>query len=1039
MNHNDSTVRLHSTGIRGTRSIATILLLSLLTVSTAAGADDPASEPLPGEEAARTMQVPDGFNVTLFAGEPDVRQPIGFCIDDRGRLWVAEAYSYPDHNSTPAEEDSTATNDDGDALPRDRILIFEDTDLDGRFDERTVFYEGLNYVTGIEVGFGGAWVMSPPYFYFIPDRNRDDVPDGPPEVLLDGFGNHANSHNLANGFAWGPDGWLYGTHGRTNWSMIGKPGSKEPPDRIRFDGGVWRYHPIRHVWEPYCDGTTNPWGIDWDDWGEAFICNCVNPHLFHVIPGAHYEPWRDRESSRYAFERIPTIADHLHYTGTGNVRDGLGSEAEDVAGGGHAHCGTMIYLGDNWPEGYRNTAFLNNIHGKRINNDILRRSGSGYVASHAPDILRSHDSWMMGVTLQYGPDGSVFVLDWSDTGECHSVKNTQKQTGRIYRIAYGTPEPRRVDVASLTDSQLVALQLHPNDWFVRHARRVLQERSAAGNNMTEAIAALQKMLIDQRDVTRKLRALWALHCLSALTEEMLVQLLNDPAEQIRAWAVTLLCEGESLLAGRVALSKEAVRKLVELAESDPSPLVRLHLASVLRWLNAADWRLIAIELCRRGEDTADQNLPLMYWYSAVPLIEADMGFADEDTLPELVGFTEELAAEAQVPLIRRHVARFMGAMRPHAGYLDPLMHVMAAADSDDARGDFLTGLLQGLEGRRTVPMPDTWRYVYNVLSGSRDATIREQAVRLALIFDDPDAIASLQRIARQSVLPAEDRQQAIDALVGRRLPEFDETLLALVSDEDVRASAIRGLAEYQHAETANILLQHYPTLSPTERQDALQTLAARKEWASVLLDAVADERIPRTELSAFTARQIQSLGDEGLIERLREVWGEIRTTPKDRARQMADYRKKLPPEAIAAADAARGRTHFKKLCANCHKLFDDGGNAGPDLTGSQRHNLDYLLENILDPSATVSRDFQLEIIQTESGRVVTGLVLAETDAALTVATVNERVVIPLDEIEVRKASSNSLMPEGLLKDLSLNDVRDLVRYLGSRQQVPLSP
>ena len=262
--------------------------------------------PLPPTEAARTMIVPEGFHVTLFAGEPDVKQPISFCIDDRGRLWVAEAYNYPNHGTGPG----------------DRILILEDTDGDGQFDKRKIFCDKLNYVTGIEVGFGGAWVMSPPYFYFIADRDGDDKPDGEPQVLLDGFGNHANAHNLANGFAWGPDGWLYGTHGRTNWSLLGKPGTLDD-QRVRFDGGVYRYHPVRHVWEPFADGTTNPWGIDWDDFGEAFVCNCVNPHLFHVIQGAHYEPWRNRKSSQYAYGRIPTIADHQHFVGGNNVRDML--------------------------------------------------------------------------------------------------------------------------------------------------------------------------------------------------------------------------------------------------------------------------------------------------------------------------------------------------------------------------------------------------------------------------------------------------------------------------------------------------------------------------------------------------------------------------------------------------------------------------------------------------------------------------------------------------------------------------------------------
>ena len=419
-------------------------------------------KPFPPLEAAKTMQVPKGFNVTLFAGEPDIKQPIGFCIDDRGRLWVAEANNYPDKK----------------AGKKDRIIILEDTDGDGRHDKRIVFYDKLEYVSGIEVGFGGVWVMSIPNFYFIPDKDYDGVPDGEPVVLLDGFGTHANSHTIANGFAWGPDGWLYGTHGITNWSLLGKPGTPEAKRR-RFEGGVWRYHPVRHVWESFAVGTTNPWGIDWNDFGHAFVCNCVNPHLFHIIQGAFYDPQRNRPAGKYSYERIATIADHLHFTNTKTIRAGIGTPEEDVAGGGHAHSGTMIYLGDNWPAKYRGDVFMNNIHGRRINHDRLARKGSGYTATHAPDVMRAADPWFVGVTLAYGPDGGVYVSDFSDTGECHHTRNTRKHTGRIYKITvYGKPKPWKGDIDKLSDEELLKLQSHQNDWFVRHARRVLQERQA---------------------------------------------------------------------------------------------------------------------------------------------------------------------------------------------------------------------------------------------------------------------------------------------------------------------------------------------------------------------------------------------------------------------------------------------------------------------------------------------------------------------------------------------------------------------------------
>ncbi|MCB9873368.1 MAG: hypothetical protein H6821_04240 [Planctomycetaceae bacterium] len=608
-------------------------VVAALCVFPTCGLCDEIDAPLPPLEAARTMMVPEGFKVTLFAGEPDVRQPIGFCIDDRGRLWVAEAYNYPNHGTTP----------NGSEL-NDRILIFEDVDGDGQFDKRTVFYDKLNYVTGIEVGFGGAWVMSPPYFYFIPDQDGDDVPDGDPQVLLDGFGNHANSHNLANGFAWGPDGWLYGTHGRTNYSLLGKPGTPDD-ERIHYDGGVYRYHPVRHVWEPFADGTTNPWGIDFDDYGQGFVCNCVNPHLFHVIQGAHYEPWRNRESSQYAYRRIDTIADHLHFTGGNDVRGGIGSEAEDEIGGGHAHCGTMVYLGGSWPDQYRNTVFMNNIHGRRVNNDILKRLGSGYTASHGADLMKSQDSWFMGVTIMYGSDGSVFVSDWSDTGECHSVKNTRRHTGRIYKISYGQPEVLRTNVSELTDEELVALQLHDNDWWVRHARRVLHERVASGRDMTSVNKRLRAMYEEQADVPHKLRALWALQVTGGLDESMLSEQLRHESEYIRAWAVRLLSDNKSL-------SPAALDQFVILAATGDSSFVRLHLASALQSLPPEQRWPIAEALVTRSEDADDANLPLMIWYGIEPLVHEDLN-----------RFIR-MAATSQIPLVRQHIARRVAALTP---------------------------------------------------------------------------------------------------------------------------------------------------------------------------------------------------------------------------------------------------------------------------------------------------------------------------------------------------------------------------------------
>ena len=631
-----------------------LLFIALLSAATAWAAKKPAQpvveKPFPPAEAARTMQVPKGFNVTLFAGEPDITQPIGFCIDDRGRLWVAEAKNYPDKK----------------AGKNDRIIILEDTDGDGRHDKRIVFYDKLEYVSGIEVGFGGAWVMSLPNFYFIPDKDYDGVPDGEPVVLLDGFGTHSNAHNIANGFAWGPDGWLYATHGRSNWSLVGKPDTPEDKRR-RIDGGVWRYHPVRHEWEIFADGTTNPWGIDWNDYGQAFVCNCVNPHLFHVIQGAYYDPSRNRPTGRFAYERIKTIADHLHFTNTKTIRAGIGTPEEDKAGGGHAHCGTMVYLGDNWPTEYRGAVFMNNIHGRRVNMDVLKRKGSGYTATHAPDVMRAADPWFVGVSLAYGPDGGVFVSDFSDTGECHHTRNTRKHTGRIYKITYGKPKPWNGDINKLDNVELTKLQLHDNDWFVRHARRVLHERldyaqkigspfspdpeenHAAwrrhrSHRFHEVDPLLKKQLAENKSVPKRLRALWALYVTEGIEAEGLMELFKDRDEHVRAWAIQLLMND-------IRLTENGVKMLTQLAETDKSPLVRLYLASAAQRVPVKLRAPLLEVLLAHGEDVNDPNLPLMYWYATEPVVAADPKTG------------VQLLAACKLPKVRQFITRRMATGR----------------------------------------------------------------------------------------------------------------------------------------------------------------------------------------------------------------------------------------------------------------------------------------------------------------------------------------------------------------------------------------
>jgi putative membrane-bound dehydrogenase-like protein len=969
-------------------------------------AADRTPEPFPADRAAKVMQLPDGFHATVFAAEPDIVQPISFCIDARGRLFVAEALNYGAWQPTG----------------KDRIVILEDKDGDGRAESRKLFYEGFNYITGIEVGFGGVWVMSPPKLYFIPCREGDDKPSGEPQVVFDGFGHKESRHNLANGFTWGPDGWLYAGHGRTSPSDVGRPGT--PADqRIHCDGGVYRIHPTRRTFENFADGTTNPWGVDFDDYGQCFVSNCVNPHLFHMIQGGHYEPWRNRPSSLYAYERLPTCADHLHYP-SGRPSEMRGESSETLAmGGGHAHCGTLVYLGDGFPADFRNTVFLCNVHGRRINHDLLRRKGSGYTASHGKDFMIAGDPWFMGVTLRTGADGSVYVSDWSDTGECHTYRPDTK-SGRIYKISYGRPPKTQVDLTTLSDDELVKLQLHRNDWYVRRARRLLQERAGKQTWKGQPVhAALHKMLASSRlDVPQRLRALWALWVTGGLDAARLLALLDDSSEHVRAWSIQLLCED-------ACPADEVLDKFRAMAKRDPSPVVRLYLASALQRLPLrARWG-IAEGLLNHPEDPGDANLPLMDWYGIEPLAPADPGKA------------LQLAVSARIPLVRQFIGRRVvedAGGKGDKGDLASLVTALTGAN-ETVQLDLLKGAREGLRGRKSMKMPDGWRALYVRLARSDNATIREHGVILALVFGDPQALVDLRKTAVNPSAPTAERSAALEALIEKHPDDLAPVLHDLLADKALRRLALRGLGSFAHEATPQRVLAIYPKLTSTEKQDAVAALASRKEYALPLLQAMEKKIVARGDVSAYIARQLYALGDREVSERLRQVWGAVRDSAPEKRKQLANYKALLTPAYLKNANPSDGRLIFSKTCQQCHKLFGEGNSIGPDLTGYNRAEVDYLLMKIVDPNAQVAKDYTLSIVTAQDGRVITGIIVERSANRLIVQTATERITLAKENVETVADSPLSIMPEGQLDALTKKQVRDLIAYLSGKTQVPLPP
>lgn len=957
---------------------------------------------LTAEVAARTMTLPPGFHVTPFASEPAVHQPIAFTIDERGRLWVLENYAYP--NWSP--------------YGHDRILILEDTDGDGRHDTSKVFYDQINFGSGIAVGHGGVWVGTPPYLLFIPDRNRDDLPDGPPQVMLDGWGAQ-DTHETLNSLIWGPDGWLYGNQGVFTHSNVGKPGARDN-ERTLLNACIWRYHPTKKIFEVFAEGMSNQWGLDFNDLGDSFVTACVIPHLFHVIQGGYYQRQSGPHFNPYVYGEIKTIADHLHYDrGVDWSKSRFGAGGTEAAGGGHAHAGTLIYLGDNFPDEYRGALFTHNVLGSRINHDKLTPSGSGYIGSHAPDFMRANDFWFRGLRLEIGPDGSIFNSDWYDARACHQQQPQDRTNGRIYKISYGTPAPVKVDLAKLSSAELVRNQLHKNEWFVRRSRIILQERGPD----PAVHAALLAIIRDNPDVTRKLRALWTLHATRGLTGTIALEFLKSSEAYVRGWTIQLMCEDKTP-------SPTLISAFGAMAKSEASPVVRRFLASAAQRIPvAARWEVVEA-LLGHGEDASDANLPLLYWYAAEPLVAADSARA------------AKLAAATPLTALRSFFTRRAAALADEqnagksgesaAGGLETFAEALSTASDPDYQRELLASMLTATEGRSKLAPPPSWAKAYAAIGMSANADLISQSDILAVRFGDSSISWKKSSVARDSFAPLAVRQAALRLMNETQNFQLAPTYQSVLAEPGLRLLALRGLSAYDAPTTPEAIFKFYSSFTAEEKRAALSLLAARPAYAHTLLEAVKAGTVPRGDLDASLARQIRFHKDADLDRLLAEVWGVSHETAQSATDEIQVWKKELTPARLAAADLKRGRQIFNNTCALCHQLYTDGRSVGPELTGSNRADLDYLLRNIVDPNADIGRDYQLVTIETKDGRMNAGIIQRETPSAITLVNQAESVTVARDQIKTLQRLDVSLMPPGLLSSLSEPDAADLIAYLQTK-------
>lgn len=979
------------------------------------------------QEALAKMHLPPGFKATVFAAEPDVQQPIACCWDERGRLWIAENYTYSDGNER------------FDLKLRDRILIFEDADNDGRYDKRTVFADNLQMLTSIERGFGGVYAMCPPHLLFIP--TKDDKPTGPPQILLDGFSTTAASrHTFANGLKWGPDGWLYGRIGISSTSWIDVPGVPQEK-RQPTAGGVWRYHPTHKMYEPYCHGTTNPWGMDWDENGEMFFINTVIGHFWHGIRGAHFKRMHGEDPYEHVYDLIDQHADHYHWD-TGEVWSDVRkigvTETSSAKGGGHAHVGMMIYQGTNWPKEYRGKVFTLNLHGHRVNVDRIEREGSGYVAKHEPDMFKTDDPWFRGIDLTYGPDGGVYILDWSDIGECHESDGVHRTSGRIYKITYGDPvKPKETDLTKLSNEELARLQLRDNEWLVRMARWELRERARQGQDMVASAKPMLESFKAAPSAGKKLNSWWTFCQIwtgdvpdtgpaNECMDQMFTTMADSNDVHLRRWIATPPVAKDRVYLGFAKKADSSVAMLSRNLSVPDAQFIRLSLASYLTSLPADHKQGIAKNLLSHAEDATDHNLPLMYWFGIRDLPPA-----------ELV----KLFPGCQIPLVRQFIARRVTEeIDKDPAPLNTLLGGTSATD-------ILTGMTAALKGWRKAKKPEAWdafvaRHsdvgIGTGIASAPPSESRATMIRdLNVLFGDGRALDEVRAIALDAKADPEGRRAALQTIVDAKAPDARDLCLKFLSDRSFGLTAVQGLATFDDPELAAKILGRYNGFYPHERAAVIAALTSRPSFAKVLLQRIAKGEIPRADLTPVHARQILSFKNESLTKQLTEAWGEFRDSSDDKKKLIAALKIKLTPESIAKADQSQGRFLYASICASCHKLYGEGATIGPDLTGSGRHDVNYLLENIVDPSALVAADFKMSVITLKDGRVLNGILHGQSDRTITVAMVGQEVTVDRSDIMKQEQLPVSMMPEGQLLALSDEQVRNLFAYLMGNSQVPM--
>ena len=966
----------------------------------------------PQEEATRFHPRP-GLSVDLIAHEPEIRQPLCINFDPRGRMWVTQYIQYPFPAGLKVVEYDQYIRAKFDKVPppppqgvrgQDQVTILEDVDGDGSFRKVKTFVDGLNIATSALPGRGGrgpddwgVWVMNPPYLLFYPDKNHADVPDGDPIVHLSGFGLQ-DTHAVASNLTWGPDGWLYGTQGSTCTAKVKVEITRDPKTTDFLGQAIWRYQPETHKFEIFAEGGGNTFGLEFDDAGRAYSgTNWGKYRGLHFVQGGYYiKSWGKHGplTNPYAFGYF----DHMPHTGNA---DRL-SHTYIVYGGG--------LLGDE----YTGKIISPNPLQSRVQVTRLEPMGSSYKTIEEPFMATCDDGWFRPVDLKAGPDGAIYIADFYEQRISHvDPRDTwDRTTGRIWRVRPTNWKPGILsfDFNQLSSVDLVRQLNSPNRWQRNAARQVLALRG------DKSISPALRQFLALNDPQPALEALWAINAIHDLDDSAILTALAHPSTPVRMWAIRLLADTKDAAASSLVLDK-----VLDLAANESDPQIRSQLASSAKRLPAAQSLPLIHRLLEHDDDAADVHIPLLLWWAL-----EDKAVSNRDQVVSIFSdatlWKHPLASDTVLP---RLVRRYAADLTPENQ--EALAKLLSAASGEDARAKLLGGVKEGLAGAAIEKLvPD----LAAALKAFDDPEI-------SLRIGDPAASdRAIERIENQSVSQAE-RIRLIDLLGQLAVSNSAPALMKLAGkpkETSVRKAAILALGHFDDPAISAQLVALYPNLPARSdlRSAAMAALLARPKSAAALLAAIDSGSIPRSDLTITQIEQIRDIDDPSVAVLADKLLGrKSKPTSQEHAQQIDRVTKLV---TSGAGDAAAGRELFSQRCAVCHTLFGQGGKVGPDLTGYERRNVDFLVVSVVDPSAYIREEFTAFRIRTKAGETYIGLITDRSPNQITLLDASQqKTTIPKSEIMEERALPTSLMPEGLLDGLSDQQVRDLFKYLSSEK------